>query len=199
VGGELGEDRKAALRAATLSARRELTRGERQQASLAAVERLRNLPELRRLDTVLLYAALPDELDVGGLVGPLRAAGVRTLFPRVRGDELELVAAADLLTLTLGYRGINEPTGPAIDPGVVDAAIVPGVAFDPHGARLGRGGGHYDRLLAQLPDDAVRIGVCFSCQVVPSVPLAAHDEPVDVVVTERAIHRGNSRLDPGPA
>jgi 5-formyltetrahydrofolate cyclo-ligase len=195
----VGQDRKTALRAATLSARRELTRSERQQASLAAVERLRHLPELRRLQTVLLYAALPDELDVGGLVGPLRSAGVRTLFPRVRGDHLELVAAADLLTLTLGYRGINEPTGPAIDPAVVDAAIVPGVAFDPHGARLGRGGGHYDRLLAQLPEDCVRIGVCFSCQVVPSVPVAAHDEPVDLVVTDRAVHRGGNRLDPGPA
>jgi 5-formyltetrahydrofolate cyclo-ligase len=200
VSGEVGDSRKVALRRATLQARRELTRGERQAASAAAVERLLRLPELRRdVHTVLLYAAQPDELDVGGLVGPLRARGVRTLFPRVRGDHLELVAASDLLTLTLGYRGIHEPTGPAIDPAVVDAAVVPGVAFDPHGARLGRGGGHYDRLLAALPEGCVRIGACFSCQVVPAVPMEPHDEPVDLVVTDRAVHRAGGRPDLGPA
>jgi 5-formyltetrahydrofolate cyclo-ligase len=185
---DVERDRKAALRTSALSARRELTRGERQQASAAVVDRLRRLPELRGTGTVLLYAALADEVDVAGLVAPLREAGVRTLFPRVRGDDLEMVAAADLLTLTLGYRGIQEPVGPAIDPALVDAAVVPGVAFDLRGTRLGHGVGHYDRLLARLPGRCARIGVCFSCQLVPTVPREAHDQPVDVVVTERAAH-----------
>jgi 5-formyltetrahydrofolate cyclo-ligase len=182
-------DRKAALRASARSARRELTPGERRDASAAIVSRLRRLPDLRGATTVLLYAALPEEVDVGGLVAPLREAGVRTLFPRVRGDVLELVAAADLLTLTLGYRGIQEPVGPAIDPEVVDAAVIPGIAFDLRGVRLGHGVGHYDRLLATVPGDRVRIGVCFSCQLVPQVPREAHDQAVDVIVTERATHR----------
>jgi 5-formyltetrahydrofolate cyclo-ligase len=182
-------DRKAALRVSARSARRELSAGERRAASEAVVARLRRLPEVHGTRTVLLYAALPEEVDVGGLVAPLRAAGVRTLFPRVRGDDLELVAASDLLTLTLGYRGIQEPVGPAIDPAVVDAAIIPGVAFDLRGTRLGHGVGHYDRLLPTFPDRCVRIGVCFSCQLVPQVPREDHDEPVDLVVTERATHR----------
>jgi 5-formyltetrahydrofolate cyclo-ligase len=181
-------ERKAALRASALSARRELTRSERQQASAAVVDRLLRLPELRGARTVLLYAALADEVDVAGLVAPLRAQGVRTLFPRVRGDDLEMVAASDLLTLTLGYRGIQEPVGPAIDPEVVDAAVIPGVAFDLRGTRLGHGVGHYDRLLATLPDGCGRIGVCFSCQLVPAVPREDHDQLVHVVVTERATH-----------
>jgi 5-formyltetrahydrofolate cyclo-ligase len=183
------DDVKAALRSTTLSVRRELSRTERQQGSQAAVERLRRLPELRRARTVLLYAALADELDVGGLVGSLRSEGIRTLFPRVRGDRLELVAASDLLTLTLGYRGIQEPAGPAVDPSVVDVAVVPGVAFDLRGTRLGRGGGHYDRLLAELPDRCLRVGVGFSCQLVPVIPRDEHDQPVDVIVTERSTHR----------
>jgi 5-formyltetrahydrofolate cyclo-ligase len=186
---DVDRDRKAALRSSALSARRELGPSERQQASQVAVARLQRLPELRRARTVLLYAALADELDVGGLVGPLRAAGVRTLFPRVRGDRLDLVAASDLLTLTLGHRGVQEPAGPAIDPALVEAAVVPGVAFDPRGTRLGRGGGHYDRLLANLPESCARIGACFSCQLVPAVPREPHDQPVDVIVTERAAHR----------
>jgi 5-formyltetrahydrofolate cyclo-ligase len=183
------QDRKAALRASIRDARRELSLGERQEAARAVVDRLLRLPELRRARTVLLYAAVGDELDVGGLVAPLREAGARTLFPRVRGDRLELVAASDLLTLTLGYRGIQEPVGPAVDPSVVEVAVVPGVAFDLRGMRLGRGGGHYDRLLAALPDTCARIGAAFSCQLVPAVPHLEHDEPVDLVVTERATYR----------
>jgi 5-formyltetrahydrofolate cyclo-ligase len=183
--------RKAALRGSAVAARRRLSRGERQAASSAVVDRIVSLPELRRAHTVLLYAALADEVDLGGLVGPLRRRGVRTLFPRVRGDHLELVAASDLLTLTLGYRGVQEPAGPAVDPEVVDAAFVPGVAFDLHGTRLGGGGGHYDRLLASFHEETLRIGVCFSCQLVPWVPREDHDEPVDLVITERALHRAH--------
>jgi 5-formyltetrahydrofolate cyclo-ligase len=186
-------DRKAALRAATLAARRALRTGERAEASLTVVGRLVALPELRRAEVVLLYAALAEETDVGAAVAPLRARGVRTLFPRVRGDRLDLVAASDLRTLQLGYRGIHEPVGPAIDPDSVDAVVTPGVAFDPHGGRLGQGGGHYDRLLASLPDDTVRIGVCFACQVVPRVPRDHHDLPVDLVVTDRAVYRTHAR------
>ena len=186
-------DAKQALRTATLAARRQLSTDERAAASARAVERLLALPELRSPRTVLLFAAARDELDVGGAVGPLHGRGARTLFPRVRGRELELVAAADLRTLELGYRGIREPVGPTIDPEVVDVAVVPGVAFDPHGGRLGHGGGHYDRLLARLPRTTVVIGVGFACQVVPSVPRDEHDLPVDLVVTDHRVHRTAAR------
>ena len=196
------DERKAALRAAALAARRQLAADDRARASEAVVARLVGLPELRDVTAVVLYAAMPEEVDLARLVGPLHERNVRTLFPRVRGEELDLVAAADLRTLQLGYRGIREPTGPVFVPDVVDAVLVPGVAFDPHGGRLGQGGGHYDRLLPELPDWAARIGVCFACQVVPAVPQTVHDEPVDVVVTERAVYRTGARLggdDPGTA
>lgn len=183
------DDPKTALRRTALLARRSLSDDERREAARHVVQRLLTLPPLRRAGNVLLYAALPEEVDVGGLVAPLTGSGARTLFPRVRGEELELVAARDLLTLTLGYRGVREPAGPSIDPAVVDVAIVPGAAFDVHGGRLGNGGGHYDRLLPRLAETATTIGVCFACQVVPRVPLEAHDQPVDVVVTEAGIHR----------
>lgn len=185
---------KAALRATARSARRGMDDAERRSASDAAVARLLALPELRRARTVLLYAPLREEADPTTTSLPvLRDRGIRTLFPRVRGDELELVAATDLTGLALGYRGIREPAGPTVDPEDVDVAVVPGVAFDVVGGRLGQGGGHYDRLLLLLPDDCVRVGFCFSCQVVPFVPCEAHDEPVDLVVTQRATYRTRSR------
>lgn len=195
TGGATGatDGRKAALRRATVTARRQLRDGERAAASAAAVTRLLSLPELDGARIVLLYAALAEELDVGGAVGPLRARGVRTCFPRVDGDRLVLVAASDLRTLQLGYRGIREPAGPPVHPSAIDAVVLPGVAFDPHGGRLGQGGGHYDRLLPQLDEEAVRIGACFACQVVPDVPRELHDQPVDVVVTDRAVYRTGAR------
>lgn len=199
-------ERKAALRATALAARREMSRDERREASEAIVRRLLDLPELRgrthpagtgrpvatdeRSDpAIALYAALSEEVDLSSAVEVLQGRGWRTLFPRVRGDELDLVAVTDLRMLALGYRGIGEPAGPKIEPAVVRVVVAPGVAFDPHGGRLGQGGGHYDRLLPTLPADAVRIGAAFACQLVPAVPRAAHDAAVDIVVTERATHR----------
>ncbi len=180
---------KAPLRAATLAARRALSDAQRREASGRIVERLLRLPELRRPSTVLLYAALREEVDVADLVAPLHERGARTLFPRVRGDRLDLVATTDLRTLQLGHRGVREPAGRAVDPGVVDVAVVPGVAFDPRGGRLGAGGGHYDRLLVELAAATTRIGAAFDCQLVPHIPREAHDQPVHLVVTERSVHR----------
>ncbi len=186
--------RKTALRRATGAARRGLTPTDAAVASAAAEERVWRLPELRRARTVALYAATDDEVDLTTLAGRLRDRGGRTAFPRVRGDHLELViTAVPTSTLDPGYRGIAEPVGPAVDLEVVDAVITPGVAFDPNGGRLGRGGGHYDRLLAALPDRTLRIGVGFACQLVPTVPREAHDRALDVVVTDRATYRTRVR------
>jgi 5-formyltetrahydrofolate cyclo-ligase len=180
---------KPPLRAAARAARRALSDAERRLASQRIVDRLLALPEIRQASTVLLYAPLREEVDLAGAVSALRERGVRTLFPRVRNADLELVAASDLLTLQLGHRGVREPAGRAVDPSVVDVAVVPGVAFDPRGGRLGAGGGHYDRLLACLAADGTRIGVAFTCQLVPHVPTEPHDQPVDVVITEGGVHR----------
>lgn len=192
---EGGEVRKVALRRSALAARRQLTPEERATASGLICRRLLALPELRGAHTVLVYAPTPDEADPSGCYPALRSRHVRLLFPRVHGDRLDLVAAADIGQLELGYRGIREPQGPRVVPEVVEVALVPGVAFDPTGGRVGQGGGHYDRLLATLPDAAVRIGVCFGCQVVPRVPRADHDEPVDLIVTDQATYRAPPPAD----
>jgi 5-formyltetrahydrofolate cyclo-ligase len=108
-------------------------------------------------------------------------------------DGVVVAAISDTDTLQPGYRGIPEPTGPVVDLAVIECAIVPGVAFDLDGGRLGRGGGHYDRLLAALPTTCLRIGLAFSCQIVPRVPMDTHDQAVDVVVSDRAYHETGAR------
>ena len=190
------QERKRALRAAALAVRRQLRPAERARASVELSRRLEALPELRPVRTALLYAPAPEEPDLTPLTAALRGRGVTTLLPRVRGEHLELVATTSSHQLVSGFRGILEPPGRAEDPRIVDAAFVPGVAFDLHGGRLGQGGGHYDRLLAELDESVVRIGVAFACQIVPAVIREPHDEPVDLVVTERAAHRTGARSDP---
>jgi 5-formyltetrahydrofolate cyclo-ligase len=181
-------DRKTALRRSVRDARRSLSGHERREASEAISSRIRLLPELLTTRVVLVYAASPYEVDVEVAANHLRSRGVHTLYPRVRGDDLDLVPVARLDELVDGHRGIREPRGPAADPAIVDAVLVPGVAFDLRGRRLGQGGGHYDRLLPQI-DDALRIGVAFTCQIVPQVPMDDHDIEMDLLVTERSVHR----------
>ena len=191
--------RKVALRRSVLAARRDLAHEQRQRGSRSAVDRLLRLPEVWRSSVVALYVAMPDEADPVHACTFLAERGIRALYPRVRGERLELAEARDPRTLPTGFRGIPEPTGPAIGPEVVDVLVLPGVAFDLDGGRLGHGGGHYDRLLPAVPEDAVRIGLCFSCQVVPVVPREDHDQLVDIVVTDHAVHRTGARRGPRDA
>lgn len=159
------------------------------QASAIAAGHLLALPELTSARTVALYAALPDEADPAMAVPGLLARGVQPVFPRVVGDELEFVPVAGIAELVPGFRGVPEPSGEAILPREIDVVVVPGVAFDAGGGRLGQGGGHYDRLLARLPATAVRVGFCLALQLVTSVPRGPHDFTVDVLVTEEGTVR----------
>jgi 5-formyltetrahydrofolate cyclo-ligase len=88
-----------------------------------------------------------------------------------------------------GFRGIAEPLPhcPPLAFEAVDWVLVPGVAFDTHGHRLGYGGGYYDRLLPLLRDDAHRVAGAFDLQIVDRVPIAPHDRPLDAILTETRI------------
>jgi 5-formyltetrahydrofolate cyclo-ligase len=113
---------------------------------------------------------------------------VLVLLPRSRRDppaiELAALGAERLDQLPLDELRVPAPTGPAVDPRTVDLAVVPGVAFDADGGRLGRGGGFYDRLLAALSPATAVIGVCFERQVVERVPRESHDHRVQAVIAE---------------
>lgn len=161
----------------------------RAHASLAVGRHLLALPELRRARTVALYAALPDEVDLTSTWRELVATDADVVFPRVSGPDLEFARAHDAADLVPGTFGIHEPTAPTVDPDLIDVLVLPGAAFDHQGGRLGMGGGWYDRFLATSGIEAVRVGVAFGCQVTVRVPMAEHDEPIDVLVTEHGVHR----------
>ena len=182
---------KAGLRALMRTARVELGPAARAVASADVCAVLEELPELEGLGPFLLYAAFGDELSLDPLIVALLARGAAVCLPRVDGEQLSAFRVERLADLTEGWRGVREPPPDAPEVGVetLRALVVPGLAFDPAGMRLGYGGGHFDRLLARLPGDTPVIGAAFDVQVVPRLPAEAHDRPVHAVVTESRIIR----------
>lgn len=145
--------------------------------SAAIVRSVERLPGWQTARTALLYSALPDEVDIAPLSAPI------VLLPRVAGPtQLTIHRLAPNTPLRRGAYGIMEPGGEEFtDLASIDIAIVPGMAFDHQGHRLGRGKGYYDRLLAKLPR-AFKVGVCFPFQLLDEVPAGEHDIPMDLIV-----------------
>jgi len=134
--------------------------------------------------TLLLYYPLPDEVDVRPLIHQAWQAGHLVLLPVVEGDMLQLRLYQGEESLRVGAYNIMEPVGPLFPPEKYDQiqlAIVPGMAFDASGHRLGRGKGYYDRLLPLLTS-AYKIGVCYPFQFLGVVPSQEHDVPMNEVV-----------------
>ena len=154
----------------------------RKKAAASVLTLLLQCDEIANCRNILLYHALPDELPTRGIIEAFREKGLRTFLPRVAGDDLEVVEFTGS-NISTGAFGIEEPMGKDSGIGVIDAAIVPGVAFDRHGNRLGRGRGYYDRLLARLGRAGVpTIGVCFDFQKLDAIPAETHDIAVGEVL-----------------
>ena len=131
--------------------------------------------------TVLMYYSLPDEVDTHAFIEKW-CQKKRILLPVVVGNELELRVFSSIEELKTGSFGIAEPTGDLFTYyQTIDLAVVPGMAFDKKGNRLGRGKGYYDRLLPKLPN-VFKVGVCFPYQLVDQVPTEATDIRMDAVI-----------------
>ncbi len=170
---------------------RRSSREEPPGSATSAQQRLLALPELAGVGTVSLYLGQAREVPTSELIRELLQRGIRLALPRVQGSELSLREVRDFFELSGCYRGIPEPGAdcPAISPEEVDLFVVPGVCFDRSGARLGRGGGHFDRLLARAGPRPLRVGLCYASQIVEQVPTEAWDERVDILVAESVVIR----------
>lgn len=166
----------------------------RQSASQSITARLSALPEWAAATTVLAYSSFGSEFATDALLASVLARGRRLVLPRVQRKPWSLtlhVVTSTESDLIAGAWGIREPDPgrcPALAPDEIDCVLVPGVAFDARGGRLGYGGGFYDRLLGRT-DRASLIAAAFSLQLVPSVPMAAHDRRIPLIVTESATIR----------
>lgn len=151
--------------------------------SSVVIARLKENPRFLQAQTLLIYSALPDEVQTQSLLDELTEAGKTVLLPKVVSNEdMELHRYTGASSLQSGAYGIMEPVGERFtDYATIDIAVVPGMAFDAQGHRLGRGKGYYDRFLAKVPD-VYKIGLCFSWQMVDEVPSEANDIMMDEVV-----------------
>ena len=184
---------KAALRRVVLLRRAALPEGERALLSGRIVATILGLPTYQNADVVLAYASFGTELQTDELLRRVLNDGKVLVLPRVVGGGLGLYEVRDLARdLAPGTWGIREPEPhqcPAVDRDGVGFALIPGVAFDRGGRRLGYGGGFYDRLLAGgLSDGTPLVSGAFEVQILDEVPTDPHDAPVDVVVTEREVY-----------
>lgn len=183
--GDGGEKTKAELRLAIRERLRAFTAVEIAAKSERICETIRALPEWQNAKTVCLFAAQTSEPDLEPLWKD--AAGKTVCYPRVRGSDLDLIAAENPAELVPSRWGIREPVfdeRKIVALSRCDIIFVPGLAFSRDGSRLGRGGGFYDRLLTAATLRARKIGVCFQEQLFVKLPTEAHDREVDVVVSD---------------
>ena len=149
-----------------------------EKMSAAIIEKFQGSELFQQAKTVGAYIPLPDEVDIT----PLFQCLEKTFYIPAFDEAISSYRLAQWTDeLKPGKFGIPEPANPVFAPEELDLIIVPGVAFDRTGNRIGRGGGFYDRLLPQY--HAVRIGICFDFQCVENVPSEPHDCRMDVVVS----------------
>lgn len=158
---------------------------QKKQASLRVCQKIQKTSFFRDAKTIGFYAAAQDEIDLFPLVEKALNLGKKIYFPRIQRGRIEFRQVQNVDSdFRIGTFKIREPhpkrTVKRIRP--LDLILVPGRAFDARGARLGRGGGYYDRLLAKWRS-SVRLGVAFRKQKVKSIPVLKHDIHMDAVIT----------------
>ncbi len=159
----------------------------RLQASHALCQRLLTHSLFQKAKTVFLFAPLPSEPSIEAI---FQAKGIRTgVFPKVTASGLTWHSIGNWSDLQPRASKVPEPPdhAPEVKLAQADLILVPGVAFDSKGNRLGRGGGYYDRVLAELPPAVPRIGLFFDCQELPELFTEPHDQPLTLILTESRI------------
>lgn len=181
--------RKRRMRIRAEAARQALRAADRRAASAAIARRILALPAYKAARTIAVYLALPAEVRMSRVIRHAWRQDKRVCVPVFAARRRAYIWAwlQPGARLRRGRHGVSEPFRHLpVGRARIDLAIVPGVAFDRNGRRLGRGAGWYDRLLAEPAlRSGVAIGVAFESQVARRVPVARHDRPVDLIVTER--------------
>ncbi|AIJ15291.1 5-formyltetrahydrofolate cyclo-ligase [Streptomyces lividans] len=191
---------KRLLRRDLLAARNRMTPDDVRESADALARRALGLPEVAGAHAVAAYVSVGAEPGTLALVDALRARGVRVLLPALLPDNDldwgEYTGEGSLARVRHGGRmELFEPAGERLGPEAVtraDVVLLPGVAVDGRGLRLGRGGGSYDRVLARLEAAGARpalLVLLYDGEVVEHVPAEPHDRPVDAVVTPSGVRR----------
>jgi 5-formyltetrahydrofolate cyclo-ligase len=194
------EPDKRVWRREILAVRNGLTADDVRESAVALARQALGLPELAHARTVAAYVSVGSEPGTRALLDALRARGTRVLLPALLPDnDLDWGAYEGEGSLARVQHGAKmalfEPAGPRLGPDAVteaDVVLLPGLAVDTRGVRLGRGGGSYDRVLARLDRAGARpalVVLLYDTEVVARVPAEPHDRPVHAVVTPSGVRR----------
>jgi 5-formyltetrahydrofolate cyclo-ligase len=182
---------KSEIRKRMSALRNAMPSEEIEKKSRAIQERVTELEAVRSASTLMAYLSFGSEVLTDGLIRWCWGEGKRVVVPVCRPENRELIACRidGFDELETGHYGIRAPKEGLLRPverGKIDVILVPALAFDRTGYRIGYGGGYYDRFLPQAIR-AVKIGVAFASQIVAEIPVDGHDLPVDVIVTEKEV------------
>ncbi|MFG0329417.1 MAG: 5-formyltetrahydrofolate cyclo-ligase [Phycisphaerales bacterium] len=172
----------------------EMTPDDIQARSTLAVANLFSTELFRHASTVMLYMPIAGEVDTTRVFLRCFQSSRAVCVPKVDWEHHRmwpvLVRKFNDRSFVTDRHGLRMPDEDAPTPlDAIDLVIVPGLGFDTDGGRLGRGGGYYDRFLAALGPTCRKVGLCFDSQVVDRIPRAAHDQLLDVIVTDRRVIR----------
>ncbi|TDG15565.1 5-formyltetrahydrofolate cyclo-ligase [Seongchinamella unica] len=179
---------KSELRRDMRSRRRALPETKRRQAAGKIAERLASLPSWRLAQRIAVYLANDGEIDPSIVVNTLRAEGRTPYLPVIQADRSLRFARWEAGEhLGRNRFGIPEPSGDPRPASELDVILLPLVAWDRQGNRLGMGGGFYDRALANAPE-VLKVGLAYECQQVSTLPAQSWDVQLDFIVTESTLY-----------
>ena len=182
---------KAQLRRELQNCLLSITSEQRSEKSRKACRNLVSIPQFQSASTVMMFLSLPHEVDTSEAILNAWQLGKTVAVPKVSWQQRHMIAV-QISSLETGISteasGLQNPiAGVPVAFEEIDLVVTPGLGFDKKGNRLGRGGSYYDRFFANTELKASRCGFGFTEQLVEKVPVAEHDEPVDIVVTEKEI------------
>ena len=182
-------DEKRQIRRVAMERLQAQTSSDRKTKSEAVVRKLRNTVEFQKSEFIMFYMPSAQEIDTDSLLIESIQSGKHVCIPWLDEDNRSLVPVEihDVeSSLVPGRYGLREPKRELVHPfdlDLLELVLVPGLAFDTKGRRLGRGKGYYDRFLDRLPRQTKRIGLAFDFQLFGEVPAGETDVPVDMVIT----------------
>jgi 5-formyltetrahydrofolate cyclo-ligase len=183
---------KQELRKTLLYRRDSIPPDKKLQKETAIRESLFGIEAFRKAKCLLLYASFRSEVDTLKYLDDIISSGKKLVLPLVDREHksLSLYEVKDASELAKGYMGIPEPgitEGREVDLKDIDLIIIPGTGFDPHGNRLGYGGGYYDRLLGNAEKHLPAIALAFEEQLAEQIPAEPHDIKMDIIITDKRV------------
>jgi 5-formyltetrahydrofolate cyclo-ligase len=172
-----------------LARRRQMSNSERDAASVSILSVLRSLPAFVSAQTVACYHAIDNEVSIADLFSEARETGKMIALPAVCGERLQFRMVADGQLLLPGAFNIAEPSlyAPVVNIDALDLVLVPGIAFDLQGRRIGYGKGYYDRTFHAWEGKGRLVGLCYDFQLVDQIMGEPHDVEMDMILTEKRL------------